>query len=653
VSQVQVFADVQIEEWRTEDGRRLVTPRHPDALLADLDAVLDDDSRTAQPALAVIDIAEAYDLTVLHGQAAADAIGGAVAKALAALIGPKDLVERDERGRFLVLFQTADQAHVNTLLEEVGRRVASVPVEIAEERRALTPVMGWVALDPADHTHAHQARERAFAAMDAALGHLDLQPVRWVDSLEASTDSPDPVRHPRLAPAREVLRLPAQIAATLVVGLVLPLLAYLALGALGVNITGIAYIVVVLSLLGTTFVIWTEGLLATEPLRPPPAAAPAPPAAAIIAAYLPNEADVIVHTVESFLRADYPDLQVILAYNTPTPLPVEAQLQQLAQSDPRFVPFRVEGSTSKAQNVNAALSLVNGEFVGVFDADHNPDPDSFHRAWRWLSNGYDVVQGHCVVRNGNDSLVARTIAVEFESIYAVSHPGRARLHGFGIFGGSNGYWRTDTLRATRMRGSMLTEDIDSSVRVVHAGGRIANDPGLVSRELGPTTVKALWNQRLRWAQGWFQVSKKHLRDAWTNPNLNLRQRLGMTLLLGWREVYPWISIQALPILAYALLTDGPDGLNWLIPLFVLTTVLTSMAGPIQTLLAYRLAEPSIRRNPSWFVAYLITGAVYTEFKNTIARVAQIKELVGERAWKVTPRDPGSIVKPSSAEAANA
>jgi cellulose synthase/poly-beta-1,6-N-acetylglucosamine synthase-like glycosyltransferase len=105
---------------------------------------------------------------------------------------------------------------------------------------------------------------------------------------------------------------------------------------------------------------------------------------------------------------------------------VEQALRRIAARDPRFVPYRVEGSTSKAQNVNAALSVVTGEFVGVFDADHHPAPGAFDRAWRWLSSGYDVVQGHCVIRNGDASWVARTVAVEFEGIYAVSHPGRAR-----------------------------------------------------------------------------------------------------------------------------------------------------------------------------------------------------------------------------------
>jgi cellulose synthase/poly-beta-1,6-N-acetylglucosamine synthase-like glycosyltransferase len=298
--------------------------------------------------------------------------------------------------------------------------------------------------------------------------------------------------------------------------------------------------------------------------------------------------------------------------------------------------------------VNAALSQVTGDFTGVFDADHHPDRDSFLRAWRWLSAGYGIVQGHPVVRNGDASWVARTVAVEFEAIYAVSHPGRNRLHTFGIFGGSNGYWRTSLLRETRFRGSMLTEDIDSSLRVVEAGHRIGNDPQLITRELAPTDLTALWNQRMRWAQGWFQVSGKHLVRGWRSSVLTLRQKLGFTFLLGWRELYPWISMQVIPLIAFFAVDRGGLGaLDWFIAILLLTTLFTVSVGPATTLFAYWQAEPSIRRHRSWFWAHLLVATFfYTEFKNTIARVAQVKELMGEKAWKITPRSAPSAHAPS-------
>jgi cellulose synthase/poly-beta-1,6-N-acetylglucosamine synthase-like glycosyltransferase len=408
----------------------------------------------------------------------------------------------------------------------------------------------------------------------------------------------------------------------------------------------VAYVIVVVALLITATAIYVEGFLALDPYHPPPSPQeqdgdlPYPPASAVIAAYLPNEAATVVETVEAFLRVEYPGpLQVVLAYNTPHDLPVEATLQDLAERDDRLLVLRVPDSTSKAQNVNAALSQVTGDFTGVFDADHHPDPDSFIRAWRWLSAGYGIVQGHPVVRNGDTSWVARTVAVEFESIYAVSHPGRNRLHTFGIFGGSNGYWRTSLLRETRFRGSMLTEDIDSSLRVVEAGHRIGNDPKLITRELAPTDLKALWNQRMRWAQGWFQVSGKHLVRGWRSRVLTLRQKVGFTFLLGWRELYPWISMQVVPLIAFFAVDRGGLGaLDWFIAILLLSTLFTVAVGPATTLFASWQAEPSIRQRRAWFWAYLVVSTFfYTEFKNTIARVAQIKELMGEKAWKVTPR----------------
>ncbi|MBI0383480.1 glycosyltransferase family 2 protein, partial [Streptomyces albiflaviniger] len=341
----------------------------------------------------------------------------------------------------------------------------------------------------------------------------------------------------------------------------------------------------------------------------------------------PNEAATIVDTIESFLRLDYPnELEIVLAYNTPHPMPVEETLREMARRDPRLVLMPVAGSTSKAQNVNAAVTRVRGEFVGIFDADHHPAPDAFQHAWHWLSGGYDVVQGHCVIRNGESSWVAKLVGVEFEAIYAVSHPGRTRLYTFGVFGGSNGFWRTDLLARTRMHGTMLTEDIDSTMRALHEGARIATDRTLISRELAPTTLKALWNQRSRWAQGWLQVSLKYLWRGLRSPAFTARQKAGLLVLLGWREIQPWLTLQILPVLLYsAWRAGGVDHLDWAVPVCLLATLFTLSAGLVQALFAWRLAVPELRRRKAWFWRYLLVSTVfYSHFKNIVARQSLLK-----------------------------
>jgi hypothetical protein len=55
------------------------------------------------------------------------------------------------------------------------------------------------------------------------------------------------------------------------------------------------------------------------------------------------------------------------------------------------------------------------------------------------------------------------------------------LHGFDILGGSNGYWRTALLRT---HGFVPTEGIDSSLRAVVRGQRIASFHFQINRRSG-------------------------------------------------------------------------------------------------------------------------------------------------------------------------
>lgn len=600
--------------------------------------------------LAYLALDELPNLRERFGERAAMAIVGQLTSLLTLEGRSLDLLGRNSKNQFMLLLPETEPKKARQHLQRLTERVVHHTFTVwtgNEEPVRLTPTIGYTLLGSEQTTSVELLVEQAQLALSHAAAHLDLQPILYNSSMAKQAPAItgkltfQKRMAQRLKPWQTRLRLPLQLALTGLVSLVIPFLCYMVLYKNGIDIVLPVYIGVVIALLGTAYLIWIENLYAIEVIEPPTTPGSAYPAAsAIIAAYLPNEAATIVETVESFLQLDYPGpFQIILAYNTPRQLPVEEILREIAKRDPRFVPVRVLGSTSKAQNVNAALAHVGGEFVGIFDADHHPDPGSFKRAWRWLSNGYDVVQGHCQVRNGEASWVSRLVAVEFEAIYAVSHPGRTRFHKFGIFGGSNGYWKTDLLRQTRMHAFMLTEDIDSSLRAVISGSKIASDPHLVSRELAPVTLKALWNQRMRWAQGWFQVSLKHIWPGLRSSQLSLRQKLGLFQLLAWREIYSWLSLQIFPVIAFwAWKYGGLDKLNWAIPIFLLTTIFTFSVCPGQTLFAYLMSAPEIKRRKGWYLFYLFMSLLfYTEFKNLISRVAHLKELMQERQWKVTPR----------------
>jgi cellulose synthase/poly-beta-1,6-N-acetylglucosamine synthase-like glycosyltransferase len=435
----------------------------------------------------------------------------------------------------------------------------------------------------------------------------------------------------------------------LLVAILIPALAYAVVATAAPGVLPVLQYVVATAYLLTALMTLLEARAATG-IRDEPAPvalddavglAELPTLTAIVCAYLPNEQELVAETIVHLateLRVAPGSLQIILAYNTPQDMPdIESVLASLAALDVAFTPLRVATSHSKGENITAALPLIRGEVTVLLDADHRPQRDAATRALRWFESGYDMVQGRCVIREHQTNMLARLVAVEFEQIYAVSHAGRSLMFDTAMFCGTNGWWRSSVLRELGMNHNMLTEDIDSSVRGLLAGYRMIHDRSIISTELAPPNVKAWWGQRLRWAQGWFQVTLRHQAAVIRSPRLTGELKLYWTYLLGWRELFPLLSLQIFSLLiASALLGNR---FTWFYdPYLDATSIVTVVAGPLLGIYTYRLALDDRRRElRRWFVIYALTSLFYTTAKNTVAIVATVRELLGQRGWIITQR----------------
>lgn len=593
--------------------------------------------------LAIVRLTEWPELTNRISQAHCSELLHSVAELIERDIPFDDRVMHTDQGEIVLVIHQRSEAELGRLFAALSRHIVNHHFMAGDEPVRVTPAICFTAFGGS--VWPRTALRCARMALEHSAAQLDLRPTAFSNILNTGPSRWQQWFH-RLDIRRSV-RFTMQLLAAMMIALVLPFVVYMELpDRVAMPLSQVMFLVTLIVLVLTSTLINIEGVLSLRPGKPPEEPAePHPPATAIVAAYLPNEAATIEATVEHLLAMDYPvPIQLILAYNTPHDLPIEKTLRSIAERNSNFVPLRVEGSQSKAQNVNAALSLATGEFTAIFDADHRPAPDSFRRAWRWLSNDADVVQGHCVIRNGATNWMTRLVAVEFEQIYAAAHPGGARLRGFAIFGGSNGYWKTALLRSIRMRKAMMTEDIDSTMRAVAEGHRFVCDPGLISTELAPATLRSLAHQRLRWAQGWFQVTLRHTWLMLKSPHLDTGQKLGMLYMLPWRDMFPWISLQIFPILAFWIVRTGSIlALNWFVPVLVGATVYVLGTGPLQSLFAYINAAPQIRKHRSWFILHGLLGYFCSEFLTMLSRVAQVRQLMGENEWRVTSR-----VSPDSA-----
>jgi cellulose synthase/poly-beta-1,6-N-acetylglucosamine synthase-like glycosyltransferase len=378
----------------------------------------------------------------------------------------------------------------------------------------------------------------------------------------------------------------------------------------------------------------THRHLLSEPKRP------LPKCSLVVVAYLPNEQHIILNTLKYILNNLHrPEagLEVILAYNSPIRLPVEDELERLAERYSELRLLYVEESHSKAENLNAALSIVTGEVTGILDADHRPIADCFKRAWGWLaSNRYAVVQGRNVIRNNSSNFLTRMIAVEFECMYGVSHPAKSLLTDTGMFCGSNGYWRTAVLKRVRFSPSMMTEDIDATLRTLLRGHNIVHDPSIVTTELAPLDLRSFWFQRKRWAQGWLEVTLKHQVPLLHSHKLDGWQKLYWTLLLVYSAGFHFVALQIFPMLfSLSLSQTEPPIISqeyvWA------TTALTLMSGPIQTLVAWRVRNKMVKHPIQDFVLYCLFIPFYCVFKNVIAIIAIYDHILGNTEWVVTKR----------------
>jgi len=279
----------------------------------------------------------------------------------------------------------------------------------------------------------------------------------------------------------------------------------------------------------------------------------APTLTILVPCYMPNEQQLIRQTLDHILtKLRYPKpFRLVVCYNTPKPLPIEDELATLDGSlypnpsgtgEHELVIMRVEHSTSKAHNLNAAMKDVTSENVVIYDADHHPDPGSLLTLTSFMQvHKCSCVQGSTYLRVTN-SLLAMIINAEFFVTHFVIFPAQQAASGTGFFGGSNALWETDVLKRQVFRHDVQTEDIELSARTLLSGtAKIRFCPEARSGELPPASFSALYKQRMRWAIGWDQVTMQHFRRISRAP-LHPCRKLSLYYILPMRWLLLTLSL---------------------------------------------------------------------------------------------------------------
>jgi cellulose synthase/poly-beta-1,6-N-acetylglucosamine synthase-like glycosyltransferase len=169
--------------------------------------------------------------------------------------------------------------------------------------------------------------------------------------------------------------------------------------------------------------------------------------------------------------------------------------------------------STKPRALNVALPALRGDFVVVYDAEDEPDPDQLRLAAAHFVGdpGLDCLQARLTIDNVQDSWISKMFAIEYAVLFDLIDPGLAALGLPIALGGTSNHFRTRTLR--RIGGWdawNVAEDADLGIRLAREGARVgalASD----TLEEAPSDFGAWFRQRMRWQKGWMQTLIVHSR----------------------------------------------------------------------------------------------------------------------------------------------
>ncbi|HEY4582702.1 MAG TPA: poly-beta-1,6-N-acetyl-D-glucosamine synthase [Lysobacter sp.] len=246
---------------------------------------------------------------------------------------------------------------------------------------------------------------------------------------------------------------------------------------------------------------------APPPDRPPPLSS-YPPASILVPCH--DEGDTVHETIAAALAQRYPDFEVV-AIDDGSGDDTGVKLDALAAMHAKLRVLHLSRNLGKANALRMGALAARSEYLICVDGDALLDEHATHWMIRQLTDGPRVgaVTGNPRIRN-RSTLLGRLQVGEFSAIIGTIKRAQ-RTYGrlFTISGVIAGFRRSALHRIGYWSETMITEDIDISWRLQLDHWDIRYEPNALCFILMPETLRGLWKQRLRWAQGGVEVTLRY------------------------------------------------------------------------------------------------------------------------------------------------
>lgn len=350
-----------------------------------------------------------------------------------------------------------------------------------------------------------------------------------------------------------------------------------------------------------------------------------------------NEGKIISGTVEHLLELDYPKYEVVLVDDGSTD-ETPAILQELCSRNDKVRALYLERNQGKGAALNMGALMAGGSVILTLDADALLEPE----ALKWMVWHFERYPRVGAV-TGNPRVINRTTLLgkiqtgEYSTIIGLIKRSQRLLGKLLTVSGvvaafrkealvSVGYWDT----------SMATDDIDVTWKLQARFWDVRFEPRAICWIYVPETLKGLWMQRLRWAQGGVEVLIKH-RGIW----MHWRQRRLWPIYLEYSTSTCWSYLFWLFIISEALhaaiaIVSGESAVLHMDRRYGSILVITCMFQFTVSLLIERKYDRGLVRYIFWVIWYPFIYWMILAVTAVLAVPRAVFKKKGESAVWVSP-----------------
>jgi biofilm PGA synthesis N-glycosyltransferase PgaC len=350
-----------------------------------------------------------------------------------------------------------------------------------------------------------------------------------------------------------------------------------------------------------------------------------------------NEGANAYETLGAMLTLNYPNYDII-AINDGSTDNTAAIIDEMAAIHPKIKAVQLVSNQGKAMALTVGAMMSTSEYLVCIDGDSVLDRNCITWMMRHFvsSSRVGAVTGNPRIRN-RSTMLGKLQVGEFSSVIGLIKRAQ-RVYGrvFTVSGVVAAFRKSALHQVGYWSTNMVTEDIDISWKMQTNYYDVRYEPNALCWILMPETLRGLWSQRTRWAQGGAEVLLK-FKDIFTD--------------FKKRRMWPvYLELVVSTIWAYVI---GAIFLLWLLGMFVSLPsylhvssfvpgwngVLLAMTCLLQfsvSLFIDSRYEPKIRRYYFWMIWYPMLFWMLSAATTIVGLPAALLKDRNKRATWVSP-----------------